>query len=229
MPPTRRGTRTRRHLIECCAGVFDRNGFTASTLNQMVDATGYTRGAFYFHFDSKDALAEATVADQAARWGELHDRVRVAEPDPLRALLRLLSERILIARSLPQTYSWWMATVRTLLEEAEAAALLARRPQTLDGGPTDLDTLANYLVATWHGSQQQAAAGRVDLAAQMHIGWRLVLAQLCRAPEPLASLLELNDRLGAQLREDPAALLASLPTGLGPSRAGEVASGDVRS
>src|SRR3978361_1434556 len=88
MPPTRRGTRTRRHLIERCAGVFDRNGFAASTLNQMVDATGYTRGAFYFHFDSKDALARALVDGQAARLAELYDRGRSPEPDPLRALIR---------------------------------------------------------------------------------------------------------------------------------------------
>src|SRR3954469_20403744 len=118
MSSTRRGTRTRRHLIERAAGVFDRNGFKASTLDQMVRATGFTRGAFYFHFDSKDALAEAIVSDQQARWTALLASVRAVEPDPLRALItlvyasaalhesdivvraasRLLGERLLIAR-----------------------------------------------------------------------------------------------------------------------------------
>ena len=140
MPSTRRGTRTRRHLIEQCAGVFDRNGFTGATLNQMVDASGYTRGAFYFHFESKDALAEAIVTDQAARWADLFRRVRAVEPDPcapwcaspspapalyqsdivVRAAARLLSERVDPDRkSLPQTYPWWISTVHALLNEGE--------------------------------------------------------------------------------------------------------------
>src|ERR1700709_1841170 len=90
MSSTRRGTRTRRHLIEQSAGVFDRNGFKGSTLDQMVRATGYTRGAFYFHFDSKDALAEAIVIDQRTRWATLLESVRAGEADPLRGLLTFI-------------------------------------------------------------------------------------------------------------------------------------------
>src|SRR4051812_39829903 len=180
MSSTRRGTRTRRHLIERAAGVFDRNGFKASTLDQMVRATGYTRGAFYFHFDSKDALAEAIVDDQRQRWVTLLESVRAIETDPLRGLVsfnyasaalhqsdtvvraasRLLGERVLIARDLPETYPWWIGTVRTFLVAAAENGQLRDDVVGPDAEHRTLDELASYLVSTWHGNQQQTVAGR---------------------------------------------------------------------
>ena len=76
MSPTRRGARTRRLIIDRCAVVFDQLGFHGATLTELVGATGLTRGAFYFHFDSKDALAEAIVREQAERWPQLLAAVR---------------------------------------------------------------------------------------------------------------------------------------------------------
>src|SRR3954468_10057613 len=144
MPPTRRGERTRRRIIRQCAEVFDRLGFHGATLTELVNATGLTRGAFYFHFDSKDALAAAIVAEQAQRWPQLLAGVSAACPDPLERLVhfafasaalnqsdvvvrsssRLLAERRLIALDLPETYPFWFGSVHALLAEAAAAGEL---------------------------------------------------------------------------------------------------------
>jgi AcrR family transcriptional regulator len=220
--------------MERCSDVFERNGFTGATLTQMVVASGFTRGAFYFHFESKDALAEAIVDDQAARWVDLFERMRAVEPDPLRALLRfayasaavyqsdivvraasrLINERVLIARQLPATYPWWVATVHHLLTESAAAGLLSPDADRLGGGTRGLDTLAGYLVASWHGTQQQAAAGTADLPGQMRAGWQIVLSAISRDPEPKRSMLALNDELDLAMRTHPESIIPpALPDG----------------
>jgi hypothetical protein len=77
----------------------------------------------------------------------------------------------------------------------------------MGGGTSGLDTLASYLVAAWHGTQQQAAAGKADLPGQMHAGWQMVLSTICRDPEPKRSLLTLVDELDLAMRADPEAIL----------------------
>src|SRR3954447_21062718 len=89
MPSTPRGHRTRQLIIERTSSVFEQKGFAGATLNQLVAATGLTRGAFYFHFDSKDALAEAIVQTQQERWLPVLYELERNEPDPLRRLIRL--------------------------------------------------------------------------------------------------------------------------------------------
>ncbi|MFD7168260.1 ScbR family autoregulator-binding transcription factor [Streptomyces violascens] len=58
-----RSERTRHRLVRAGAGTFDRNGYARSTLLQIAGAAGMTKGALYFHFGSKDAVADA-VQDQ---------------------------------------------------------------------------------------------------------------------------------------------------------------------
>src|SRR3954447_3041630 len=117
---TARGQLTRQLIIERSAAAFDQLGFAGATLNHLVAATGLTRGAFYFHFDSKDALAVAIVQRQQDCWWRVIAQLERDEPDPLRRLIlltfwaavlfqndpviragtRLMSERALIRREL---------------------------------------------------------------------------------------------------------------------------------
>lgn len=54
-----RAENTRLHLVRSAAELFDRNGFSGATLEDVSRAAGVTKGAFYFHFSSKDELAGA--------------------------------------------------------------------------------------------------------------------------------------------------------------------------
>lgn len=58
-PVTDRGGQTRRHIIETAAQALAECGYHATSLNQLIRRTGLTKGAFYFHFPSKEALAVA--------------------------------------------------------------------------------------------------------------------------------------------------------------------------
>src|SRR6478735_2143558 len=61
--PADRGTRSRRAILDAALPIFERDGYAAASLNQIIQASGLTKGGFYFHFASKKALALAVVAE----------------------------------------------------------------------------------------------------------------------------------------------------------------------
>lgn len=63
--PTRDETRAR--LFTAAADVFAAHGIAAATIEQIADAAGLTRGAFYSNFADKDALVAAMLEDHLKR------------------------------------------------------------------------------------------------------------------------------------------------------------------
>ncbi|GAA4670021.1 TetR/AcrR family transcriptional regulator [Phytohabitans rumicis] len=55
---------TRRRIIETAGRRFKAGGIDGSGIATLMAAAGLTNGAFYAHFDSKDDLVAAAVADQ---------------------------------------------------------------------------------------------------------------------------------------------------------------------
>lgn len=49
--------RTKSHIIETVAPIFNRNGYSAMSLSKITTATGLTKGAIYGHFENKEELA----------------------------------------------------------------------------------------------------------------------------------------------------------------------------
>jgi AcrR family transcriptional regulator len=68
IPATAKGEATRAFLLRTAAKVFAERGYTATTQNDLIAASGLTKGAFYFYFRSKRDLALAVLADQQERW-----------------------------------------------------------------------------------------------------------------------------------------------------------------
>ncbi|HEX7016954.1 MAG TPA: TetR/AcrR family transcriptional regulator [Cyclobacteriaceae bacterium] len=52
-----KAARTRQHILERTAPVFNRKGYSGTSLNDLTRATGLTKGALYGHFRSKEDLA----------------------------------------------------------------------------------------------------------------------------------------------------------------------------
>jgi AcrR family transcriptional regulator len=67
LTPERRTAMTRRHLLEAAAIVFARNGFHASTLEEVAATAGFIKGAVYSNFESKDDLFLALLDDRIER------------------------------------------------------------------------------------------------------------------------------------------------------------------
>ena len=67
LTPERRREMTRRHLLEAAAVVFAAKGFHGATLDEVAAAAGFTKGAVYSNFKSKDDLFLALLDDRSER------------------------------------------------------------------------------------------------------------------------------------------------------------------
>jgi AcrR family transcriptional regulator len=67
-PATERGGETRRRVLDVAAEAFAERGYTGTSLNDVLKASGLTKGGFYFHFPSKEALALATLRYKQEQW-----------------------------------------------------------------------------------------------------------------------------------------------------------------
>ncbi|WP_328723436.1 TetR/AcrR family transcriptional regulator [Streptomyces sp. NBC_00247] len=61
MAQQERAIRTRYTVLEAAAVVFASNGYEASTISEIMSLAGVTKGALYFHFSGKEALAHAVL------------------------------------------------------------------------------------------------------------------------------------------------------------------------
>ena len=77
-----RKAHTRRQILDCAAAAFARDGFSGTSLNDVIAGSGLTKGAFYFHFPSKEELAIAVVDDLRAQWTSA---VSLADDEDVRA------------------------------------------------------------------------------------------------------------------------------------------------
>ncbi|MEE6165935.1 MULTISPECIES: ScbR family autoregulator-binding transcription factor [unclassified Mycolicibacterium] len=58
---------TRRKIIAAAVELFDETGYPATGLGDIIERAELTKGAFYYHFDAKEALAEAIIEEAGAR------------------------------------------------------------------------------------------------------------------------------------------------------------------
>jgi TetR/AcrR family transcriptional repressor of nem operon len=54
-----RGTATRRRIVEQSAAVFNRHGYSGTSMSALMAVTGLEKGGLYRHFESKEDLAAA--------------------------------------------------------------------------------------------------------------------------------------------------------------------------
>ncbi|MFF3332539.1 TetR/AcrR family transcriptional regulator [Streptomyces sp. NPDC002888] len=62
---TRRRVRTRANLLDAAFAVFAAKGFGRVSIEEVCEAAGYSRGAFYSNFDSLDELFFALYRERA--------------------------------------------------------------------------------------------------------------------------------------------------------------------
>ena len=65
-PPTARRARTRQRLMAAALAVFAERGVIGSSVEEICEAAGFTRGAFYSNFADKDALVLALIEQSIA-------------------------------------------------------------------------------------------------------------------------------------------------------------------
>ena len=88
-----RAVQTRRQILETAATAFARHGHDGISLNQVIRESGLTKGAVYFHFPSREALALATFRHKQEQLVELIAARLDDGLPPLERLAALLRER----------------------------------------------------------------------------------------------------------------------------------------
>lgn len=80
---------TRARIVEAARKLFNRHGFEQVSIDQIMSAASLTRGGFYYHFGSKDALYSEAVTSFAVNNPFRHS-VAAEPPSSAKALARRL-------------------------------------------------------------------------------------------------------------------------------------------
>lgn len=163
-----RAARTRASVLEAAAESFAAKGFPEVTVLDVAERAGLTKGAVYFHFANKEALAVAVAQEFYGRVGEVARNLRGDDRSPLdraiefvrrNALLfrddrviqagaRLQIERPYIDSSLPTPYVGALEALTEFLDGAEEAGQL--RPGSRP------EALARVLLSAFFGAQHMS-------------------------------------------------------------------------
>jgi AcrR family transcriptional regulator len=73
-----RKARTRAQLLQAAARVYARRGFDSATLDEVAEEAGFTKGAVYDHFGSKENLLVALVDEYLAL--QIAEQVALFDP-----------------------------------------------------------------------------------------------------------------------------------------------------
>jgi AcrR family transcriptional regulator len=177
-----RAIRTRDSILEAMASLFIEVGYEAATIAALVERTGLTRGALYFHFPTKEAMAHGVLARAVTREGIIPQTYKLQEWVDLGLLLahRLPREPMLRAavqlsvdpraRGLFGT-RWpdWIDVGRDLLVEAKERGELL--PHAVP------EEIARLAVGAWTGVQlvTEALPDGLALAEEIARLYQLIL------------------------------------------------------
>lgn len=198
MAQQQRAAETKESLITAAAIVFGRQGYRATTLRDITREAAVTQGALYFHFDSKQELAEEVIRRQHALSSAVGASFLASSESGLTSIVRLsgqLATQILtepvvraglrlstesaddLAGAAAAPYRDWIGVCRILLERAVTVG------ETREG--LDLDAAAELVIMSFTGAQFVSAAlsNSEDLMERLKRIWPILLAGIVRDPD----------------------------------------------
>ncbi len=180
-----RAVATRQQIITGAARMFEQSGFEGASLGDIVDGSGTTKGALYFHFRSKDELARVVIEEQHRTSIESVRAVTETGASPLRQLVMLCHE---MARQIihdpvvragmrltlefggssepAQPYVEWIANAQQIVEHGIEQGEIT--------STVDPASLARFVIGSFTGVQTRVAgphaARRHRATRRRHVG-----------------------------------------------------------
>ena len=178
---------TKETLIEAGLKLIHSAGYSATGINQILEAAGVPKGSFYHHFATKDEFVLEVVRRYAAgeqeRWERLLDG---SDLSPLKKLRRYFKDLIAtygrrggpiagcLLGNLSLEVAGQNAEIRNLLRQAfdawqDAIAKTIREAVEKQELPktAKADELAALLVNNWEGAQVRAKAEQDDAPLEL--------------------------------------------------------------
>lgn len=88
---TRDPEATRRKIVEATIGLMLKQGYSATTVDQICAESGMTKGSFFHHFESKEAVAAAAIEAWGLMGTSLYEEAWKDEKgDPLEQFHKML-------------------------------------------------------------------------------------------------------------------------------------------
>lgn len=160
-----RAGHTRRQLLDAAARAFAEKGFPAVTLQDIADRAEVTKGAVYFHFKNKEAVAVAVTEEFYTQLPAVAESVMARQLPPLDAVAefllqtavflrdnpvaqagaRLQIERNLVNADMPTPFSGFTQLITELMARAQDEGACQPTP--------DATTIARVVVAAFFGTQ----------------------------------------------------------------------------
>jgi AcrR family transcriptional regulator len=84
------GSLTRRNVIEKSLQIFSVKGYYNASINDILEATGLTKGGFYGHFASKEDLWSAAYDNAVETWKGIVFRGVRETADPIERITRTI-------------------------------------------------------------------------------------------------------------------------------------------
>jgi AcrR family transcriptional regulator len=184
-----RAETTRRKIINAAVDLFCETGYAGTGLGDIIERAEMTKGALYYHFDSKESLASAIIDEGAAT---VLGAFRGVCESPSPALENMVHGMFVVAdlvaddkvartgRQLTQALGEFNeAASRTHRQWLEIMAAQAARAGTEGDLREDLDpdAVAESVVAAMLGAEliSNATSGGADLIGRLTRMWEILL------------------------------------------------------
>ena len=184
-----RSEATRRKILDAAVALFSEVGYLSTGLGDIIERAELTKGALYYHFDSKESLADAIVEESGttvlnafrrscessspALENIIHGMFVVANlivgdrfARTGRQLTRAVGE---FTGAAAHNYSSWLATMTAQTGRASAEGDLR--------GDLDPEVAGETIVAAMLGSEliSNATSGGADLVRRLVRTWEILL------------------------------------------------------
>jgi len=188
-PQQERAQATQAAIIRAAATVFGQRGYARTTLDVVAIEAGVTKGALYFHFDSKHDLANAVIAEQLrltslvaqetleAGFSGLETVVRlnrnlavqIVDDVVVAAGVKLMTEERVVDLEIQTPYERWTDVYHALLERGKAEGQVR-----ID---LDIDRFTRFVIAAFTGVQVVSASldDRRDFFDRLREMWEILL------------------------------------------------------